>query len=262
MLSAPLSSDVPLLKSVNELAGAKRAKRYDPYGTGAGKRPRKNKTNAQEEGSSPTESTPISASTSAPQPLGNPTQQQHPQQPAYPTTTSAVDHGSIPATMTHPQYSPYGMPYYQMSAYPPPPHMYSSPQYPQQTTTSPSVSPTSATQPQHQQQTSPPPSQTTSPSQSQQYSAYTYTPPPPPPHTAATSTDSQQVIQQQPYQYPYYPPPHTYPTYPPGVAWTYPGYPPQQHQQQIVHQPATTSPSDLGEKPDGRSVDDVENGQA
>lgn len=141
MLSAPLSSGVPLLKSVNDVGSpSKRGKRFDPYSTGTAKRLRKNKN-------SPNQTS--STAEQLPQPLGNLTQQQ----PVYTEPSSA--------NMTHPHYSSYGAPsYYQMPTYPPP-HAYSSASYSNQASPSPSNVP---------QQPSPTPP-------APQHSVYTYTPP-------------------------------------------------------------------------------------
>ena len=235
MLSAPLSSGVPLLKSVNDVSGSgKRGKRYDPYGNGTPKRSRKSK-NAPNQATPQADQEPTPATQPQPQPLVNSTQQPQPAVYADP---------SVPG-IGHPHYSPYGIPpYYQMPPYPPP-HVYSPNPYPQQTGT---PSPTAQQAPQT--------SQTSQPQSQQQY-PYTYTPP------ATNGIDPQQTAQ-QPYQYPYYPPaPHGYPGYPPGVAWPYSGYPPPQPALQPANNNAVTSTTEFNDKSplaEDRDADGVENG--
>ena len=248
MLSAPLSSGVPLLKSVNDLSGSglgkRGSKRYDPYGAGGSKRPRKNKINGQNQTSSPPELSPISphqppVTQSQSQPTGSPVQPS----PTY----SSPDASTAPGT-TQSQYTPYTMPYYQMPhAYPSHPQMYNSSSYAQQppTGSSSSVSPTSPT-PHPAQASSSAPSATIQP----QYSAYTYTPPPPHPPTS-NPVESQQVAQQQ-YQYQYVSS-HSYPAYP---SWPYPSY-----QHQSANQPVQASSPDLGDRSTSQDPEGLENGQ-
>lgn len=250
MLSAPLSSGVPLLKSVNDLSGSgsgKRAsKRYDPYGTGGSKRPRKNKSNGQNQTSSPPDLSPISPP-QPPAPQSQPQSQSAGSPDQQSPTYGSPDANAAPGT-TQPQYAPYT--YYQMPhAYPPQPQMYNPSSYahPPPTGSSSSVSPTSPTS-QPPQASSPPSSSAPRP----QYSTYTYTPPPPHPPTT-NAVETQQVAEQPQYQY-HYAASHSYSSYP---SWSYPGY---QHPQG-GSQPVQASSSDLGDKTTNQDPEGVENGQ-
>jgi len=233
MLSAALSSGVPLLKSVNDVPGpSKRGKRYDPYSTGTPKRARKRSKSGQNQATPPADQQPAPPTHPQPQPLGSSAQQ--PQPPVYADP-------NVPG-MGHPHYAPYGIPpYYQMPPYPLP-HIYSPNPYPQQ------AGPSSPTAPQ--------PSPQSSQAQPQQQYSYTYSP-------AANNGVDPQATTQQPYQYPYYPPPHGYPGYPPGVAWPYSGYPPQQVAPQPVNNGAA-APAELSNKSpvdEDQGTDGVENRQ-
>lgn len=196
MMTAPLSSGLPLLSDGRIAEGSKRAKRFDPYGSPVPSKRRK-QGKSSHDNSSPTE-----------EPTSHPSPQPH---PGY------VDPGTT--GVSPPQHPPYGVHnYYQVPpgyAMPPNPHVYAPPVpvgYPPPTTGSPAP----GQQPPPQQGTMPPP-----PAPPQ----YAY-PGYPSPAVAPGGADSAQGG--QPY-YPYYPPPPppgSYPGYP--ATWPhYTGYPPQ-----------------------------------
>ncbi|OJA16641.1 hypothetical protein AZE42_04048, partial [Rhizopogon vesiculosus] len=121
MLSAPLSSGLPLLTD-GRITEGKRGARYNPYAAGSSKRSRKSKS-TQPESTSPTDH-------HAP-PLPSPTTSQAPPTPAYPDQP-------VPSLPSQPHYSAYPSPYYGVPGYPTThPPVYSNSSYPTPSPTTP-----------------------------------------------------------------------------------------------------------------------------